>query len=138
MLVEKNSFIADEETVDYPMGVRQSATIVFPENTKKSRNRMREKRKRTKRKRQRTLQSKEQNETDDDDDEDDEDDDVDDTHDADNKSDTEQERNDDSADSCAEGKIQIYNLCFHQINFFCFTFQTKITFDNNLSFNPFL
>ena len=104
------SFIADEETVDYPMGVRQSATIVFPENTKKSRNRTREKRKRTKRKRQRTLQSKEQNETDDDDDEDDEDDDVDDTHDADNKSDTEQERNDDSADSCAEGKIQIYDL----------------------------
>ena len=113
-------FLIDEETVDYPMGVRQSATIVFPENSKKSRNRAREKKKRTKRKRQRTLQSKEQNETDDDDDEDD-DEDIDDNHDGDNKSDTEQERNDDSGDSCAEGKIlhlkdmdptkDCYNLC---------------------------
>ena len=94
--------LIDEETVDYPMGVRQSATIVFPENSKKSRNRAREKKKRTKRKRQRTLQSKEQNETDDDDDEDE---DIDDSHDGDNKSDTEQERNDDSGDSGAEGKM---------------------------------
>ena len=56
------------------MGVRQSATIVFPENAKKSRNRMNEKYKKTKRKRQRTLQSKGPNETDEDEDDTDEDD----------------------------------------------------------------
>ena len=101
-LISLFSFVfIDEETVDYPMGVRQSATIVFPENSKKSKNRMREKRKRTKRKRQRTLQSKDQNESDDD--EDDEDDDLDDNLDGANKSDTEQEGNDDSGDSCGEG-----------------------------------
>ena len=103
----------DEETVDYPMGVRQSATIIFPENSRKSRNRMSEKRKRTKRKRQRTLQSKDQNESDDDEDEEDEDEEVDDFPDRELKSGTEQDRNEDSGDSCAEGTLR-YTLIFTQ------------------------
>ena len=84
------------------MGVRQSATIVFPENTKKSRHRMNEKYKKTKRKRQRTLQSKGPNETDEEEEHDDEDE-LDDDFDEEAKSDYEQERNDDSGESCGEG-----------------------------------
>ena len=95
----------DEETVDYPMGVRQSATIVFPDDSKRSRNRKSEKRKRTKRRRQRTLQSRDRadNDTEDDEDEEDEDDDDDQNEEGEAKSDAEQERIEDSGDSWLEG-----------------------------------